>query len=86
MSKIIGITVGTTMPKSNLMQTDPTKGDYVKGKDEFLENAIPTNVSAFVNDANYATNDALATKKNRILTWGDLLEDSGIVNVSEEGA
>ena len=38
--KIFGNTVGTTLPKPNLMQTDPKKGDYVKGKDEFRE--IPT--------------------------------------------
>ena len=36
MSKIIGSTVGMGLPKPNLMQTDPTKGDYVKGKEEFL--------------------------------------------------
>ena len=35
--KIVGNTVGTTMPKPNLMQTDPRKGDYVKGKEEFAE-------------------------------------------------
>lgn len=35
--KIIGNTVGTSLPKPNLMQTDPKKGDYVKGKSEFLE-------------------------------------------------
>ena len=35
--KIIGVTVGTPLPKPNLMQTDPTKGDYVKGKEKFLE-------------------------------------------------
>lgn len=35
--KIIGITVGSQLPKPNLMQTDPRKGDYVKGKNEFLE-------------------------------------------------
>lgn len=35
--KIIGATVGSPLPKSNLMQTDPTKGDYVKGKEEFLK-------------------------------------------------
>ena len=35
--KIIGVTVGSPLPKPNLMQTDPTKGDYVKGKEEFLE-------------------------------------------------
>lgn len=35
--KIIGITVGSPLPKPNLMQTEPDKGDYVKGKEEFLE-------------------------------------------------
>ena len=35
--KIIGNTVGTPLPKPNLMQTDPKKGDYVKGKEEFVE-------------------------------------------------
>lgn len=35
--KIVGNTVGTTMPKPNLMQTDPKKGDYVEGKEEFVE-------------------------------------------------
>ncbi len=36
--KIIGITVGSPLPKPNLMQTDPSKGDYVKGKEEFIQN------------------------------------------------
>lgn len=31
--KIYGVTVGSPLPKSNLKQTDPTKGDYVKGRD-----------------------------------------------------
>lgn len=31
--KVIGYTVGTTLPKPNLAQTDPTKGDYVKNID-----------------------------------------------------
>ena len=35
--KIIGVTVGSPLPKPNLMQTDPTKGDYVKGKTEFIK-------------------------------------------------
>jgi len=35
--KIIGNTVGMGLPKPNLMQTDPAKGDYVKGKEEFVE-------------------------------------------------
>ena len=35
--KIVGNTVGTTMPRPNLMQTDPQKGDYVHGREEFLQ-------------------------------------------------
>lgn len=35
--KIVGNTVGMGLPKPNLMQTDPKKGDYVKGKEKFLE-------------------------------------------------
>lgn len=34
--KITGITVGTTLPKSNFDQTDPSKGDYIKGDRSFL--------------------------------------------------
>ena len=34
--KIIGVTVGSPLPKPNLMQTDPEKGDFVKGKEKFL--------------------------------------------------
>ena len=30
--KIVGNLVGTTLPKPNFKQTDPTKGDYIKGK------------------------------------------------------
>lgn len=33
--KIIGVTVGTTLPKPNFKQTDPTKGDYIRNKPDF---------------------------------------------------
>lgn len=33
--KIIGITVGTTLPKPNFKQTDPAKGDYIRNKPDF---------------------------------------------------
>ena len=38
--KIIGNTVGMGLPKPNLTQTNPKKGDYVKGKDEFVSEFI----------------------------------------------
>lgn len=33
--KIIGVTVGTTLPKPDFAQTDATKGDYIKNKPDF---------------------------------------------------
>ena len=38
MSKIIGVTVGTQLPKPNFKQDDPTKGDYIKNKPVALTN------------------------------------------------
>lgn len=59
--KIIGNTVGMGLPKPNLMQTDPTKGDYVKGKDEFLEqvnqNGGNVDLSGYVKSVNGNTPD-----------------------------
>ena len=37
--KIIGATVGMGLPKPNLTQDDPTKGNYVNGRSEFIEQA-----------------------------------------------
>ena len=50
MKKVIGNTVGMGLPKPNLLQTDPKKGDYVNGK-----SAIPQKVSQLENDKNYLT-------------------------------
>ena len=33
--KIIGVTVGSSLPKPNFKQSDPTKGDYIKNKPDF---------------------------------------------------
>lgn len=38
--KIRGNTVGTTMPRANLEQEDPSKADYVLGKESFLKKAV----------------------------------------------
>ena len=37
MRKIIGVTVGTTLPKPNFDQIDPRKGDYIKGDRSFMD-------------------------------------------------
>lgn len=47
--KIIGVTVGSPLPKPDLTQTDPTKGDYVKGKKEFIKQ-IDDDVKTIVDD------------------------------------
>lgn len=60
--KIIGITVGSPLPKPNLKQDDPTKGDYVKGKD-----IIPTKVSQLENDSNYVGTSELQPAVNSAL-------------------
>ena len=41
--KIIGNTVGMGLPKPSMMQTDPSKGDFVKDKEEYM-NQILANV------------------------------------------
>lgn len=54
--KIYGVTVTTPPPKPNLMQTDPTKGDFVRGKE-----AIPTKVSQLENDSGYLKENVLTS-------------------------
>ena len=44
--KIIGVTVGTPLPKPNFKQTDPTKGDYIKNKPDF--DGLKSNVEQIV--------------------------------------
>ena len=38
--RIIGNTVGMGLPKPNMMQNDPAKGDFVKGKDGFVDSTL----------------------------------------------
>lgn len=51
MSKIIGNTTTTPVPRSDWKQVDSTKADFILNK--------PTNVSDFNNDVGYITNQAL---------------------------
>lgn len=59
--KIIGVTVGTTLPKPNFKQTDPTKGDYIKNKPDFdgLKNKVNV-VSDLVGDKSVSEQISLA--------------------------
>lgn len=49
--KIVGYTVGTSLPKPNFEQTDPTKGDYIKNKPDFdgLQSKV-SDIEALVGD------------------------------------
>lgn len=49
--KIIGVTVGSSLPKPNFKQTDPTKGDYIRNKPDFdgLKTDV-ANISDLVGD------------------------------------
>jgi hypothetical protein len=76
--KIIGVTVGSPLPKPNLMQTDPSKGDYVKGKEKFLEQ-IPSGV-------NFETDHTL-TLKDGILSVNttDQMEQDNTLPMTSAG-
>lgn len=57
MKKIIGNTVGTGLPKPNMMQTNPNKGDYVRGKEEFAkQHAFETNHTLTLEDGILSVN------------------------------
>lgn len=76
--KIIGVTVGSPLPKPNLKQTDPSKGDYVKGKD-----IIPAKVSQLENDAEYATKEYVQNKIAEAELGGEEVDLSGYAQKSE---
>ena len=62
MSKVIGNPTTTPMPQSNLMQTDSTKADYVKGKEQFIEEikkVMPSQSASFEKTVSGTTSDAI---------------------------
>ena len=73
--KIIGVTVGTTLPKPNFKQTDPTKGDYIRNKPDFdgLKSQVEI-VSGLVGgtEVSQQISTAVAQKSQvQIVTWED---------------
>lgn len=62
--KIIGVTVGTQLPKPNFKQTDPTKGDYIRNKPDFEGLKTQVNeVSNLVGDTSVSTQIANAVSE-----------------------
>lgn len=66
MSKIIGVTVGTTLPKPNFKQTDPTKGDYIKNKLN-MDDAIALAVETGLVDLVTASDGSIYTDINGVI-------------------
>lgn len=68
--KIIGVTVGTTLPKPDFLQDDARKGDYIKNKPDFegLQNEVSA-ISELVGDkpVSEQIEDAIVAQ---IFTWG----------------
>lgn len=66
--KIIGVTVGTTLPKPDFKQDDPSKGDYIKNKpkittDDAIEIAVETGLISPV----AAEDGSIYTDENGVL-------------------
>lgn len=69
--KIIGYTVGTTLPKPSLAQNDPTKGDYIKDKEILDEKYIKVDEQELTDEqkAQVRTNvDAVSMTEAEALT------------------
>ena len=80
--KIIGVTVGTTLPKPNFKQTDPTKGDYIKNKPDFegLKTQVNT-ISSLVGDT--AVSEQISKAISEIeINSSDVLNDDGTLKES----
>ena len=68
--KIIGVTVGTTLPKPNFKQTDPTKGDYIRNKPDF--DGLKSKFDSLVGDTSVSEqiDNAVAQKSQvQFITW-----------------
>ncbi len=70
--KIIGATVGTSLPKPNFDQTDPKKGDYIKGDRSFLRVDDTLTESGISADAK-VTGDAINNLQANIDQVSDLV-------------
>lgn len=75
--KIIGITVGTQLPKPNFDQTDPSKGDYIKGDRSFLNMDDTLTQSGRPADAK-ATGEAIQSLQANIDQVSDLVGDTAV--------
>lgn len=79
--KIIGITVGTQLPKPDFNQTNPKMGDFIKNKPDFhgLQNEVSA-ISALVGDTAVSEqiNDAIAEAIADLLANIDIITNEEI--------
>ena len=75
MKKIIGNTVGTTMPRANYNQTDPSKADFIIGRDNILGR----------DELSSATEDALRQAKESGEFDGTSVTITNISESTEDG-
>ena len=83
MSKIIGVTVGTTLPKPNFKQTDPTKGDYIRNKPDFdgLQSRVKATEEVLSQKqpiGDYALNSDVAQVKQEVINISNAYTDEQI--------
>ena len=82
--KIIGVTVGTQLPKPNFKQTDPTKGDYIKNKPDFdglKDNVDNLNILVGGREVSYQINDAVSEKSTVQIVTHDGTEMVSTLNI-----
>lgn len=75
--KIVGYTVGTPLPKPNFDQTDPRKGDFIKGDRSFTHMDESLTETGRPADAK-ATGDAINNLQANIDTVADLVGGSSV--------
>lgn len=66
--RIVGNTVGTTMPRPDLRQNDPRKGDFVKGKPDKIAAIEDLAEAGLVEPVADENNAVFVDESNNILT------------------
>ena len=77
--KIIGATIGTPLPKPNFDQTDPKKGDYIKGDRSFLR-VDDTLTEAGISADAKVTGDAISSLQDNIDRVSGLVGESSVAD------
>ena len=77
--KIIGATIGTPLPKPNFDQTDPKKGDYIKGDRSFLR-VDDTLTEAGISADAKVTGDAISSLQDDVAKVSGLVGNTSVAD------